>query len=60
MRDRKIGRPSLGMGSTRGPRLSIRLTPDAMERVQQRATQSGLSPSDWVRQAIDEKLERAK
>lgn len=56
--ERRGGRPSLTAPGTRSPVLNLRVSQDTKEQVEHLASRLGRRPSDIVREALAEYLER--
>jgi len=48
----KAGRPKMPEGKTRAPGVSLRLTPDEAQIVNDAVTRSGISKSEFCRKAL--------
>ena len=54
----KQARPSRGGRPAIGPQVNIAMSPATVARVDTAARAAGVSRSEWIRQAIAERLER--
>jgi hypothetical protein len=59
LRKRGRGRPALPKKHYRGEIFSVRLNPEEAAKVKRAIQQSGQKPSEWIRHALLETVERA-